>query len=184
MSSRSIPPASSLTRDRSPAYRRPGGQLAALEGIAEICAELPARRALPRRVRHVTISHAGYCATSTRISAGFAAAPRRAVCRCPYRAWGRRATLRPKGLEADYLATVRGLLPDSVWLHRNNAAVPHPVTTHSGRKGRRNREGGMRAVIGTRPVVASGQTCAPVWCRPGGDRQLGKGLHRTWRQLS
>jgi hypothetical protein len=44
---------------------------------------LPARKPLPGGVRHVTISHAAYCATSTGIYAGFTTAKGRPGVRLP-----------------------------------------------------------------------------------------------------
>jgi hypothetical protein len=107
---------------------------------------LTARKPLPRPVRHVTISRVALCATCIGISVAFVAVPRSAVCRSVASVGGHRATLRLKGHEADYLAVVRGLLQDSVWLHRNSAVVALPVRSSAGLGlgvTQRDREGGV-----------------------------------------
>jgi len=61
---------------------------------------LPARRALPRAVRHVTIGHAAY-ARQTPEFLLVSVSGSLALCRAAYGASGHCATMRPKILETD-----------------------------------------------------------------------------------
>jgi hypothetical protein len=91
---------------------------------------------------------------------------------------GHRAALRSKGLETDYLAAVRGLIADSVLLHRNSAAGMVPAIRPTEWTGRpaigssdssHDREGGQRALTAREPMSAQCLTWAslavPTWRR-------------------
>jgi hypothetical protein len=99
--------------------------------------------------------------TSGSFSAAVPAAARPHASIRVQRELGHRATLRPKALEADYLAAVRGLIQDSGLLARNDAApaqTDHLVGAGSSAIGsgatRRGREGGLRALAAMEPMSA------------------------------